>query len=247
MRRYTATRDPGSMTTPAPARPKTRKTSPRWRQTVVWLHVVSSIAWLSQAAGLTFLGVLASTAATREVRVSAASMAELLDAGLLAPLANAAAFTGLLLAGATAWGFFRHWWVLIKFVLTFAQLYAGIFLFSPALKDSVEAARAGDPHPVGWPMIAGGALMASALAFQAWLSVTKVGKRTRWSPAAKPGTAPTWVFVAGVVAVVTDLTVAVLIGVPAPACSVIMLVVLLSVRGKWLPRRVSAQVLQQEA
>ena len=118
-------------------------------------------------------------------------MADRLDSVLLAPMANVSAFTGLLLAGATAWGYFRHWWVLTKFALTFIQLYAGIFLLSPALRDSAHT------DTVAWPQIAGASLMASALSFQAWLSIAKPGKKTPWSPAAKPPTAPTWVFVAG--------------------------------------------------
>jgi hypothetical protein len=147
-------------------------------------------------------------------------MADRLDSVLLAPMANVSAFTGLLLAGATAWGYFRHWWVLTKFALTFVQLYAGIFLLSPALRD------AADTGTVAWQQIAGASLMASALSFQAWLSIAKPGKRTPWSPAAKPPTAPTWVFVAGVAAPAVDVGAGILAGYPLPALSLIMLVVL---------------------
>jgi uncharacterized membrane protein len=194
------------------------KTSPRWRQAVVWLHVVSSVAWMSQALALV---VLMSLALTRPGQAAAAtSMADRLDSTLLAPMANVSAFTGLLLAGATAWGYTRHWWVLIKFVLTFIQLYAGIFLLSPALRESAGTAT------TTWPQITGAALMASALSFQAWLSIAKPGKRTPWSPAAKPPTAPTWVFVAGVAAPAFDVGAGILAGYPLPALSVVMLVVL---------------------
>jgi hypothetical protein len=192
------------------------KTSPRWRQAVVWLHVVSSVAWMSQALALVVLMSLAVTTSN----AAATSMADRLDSALLAPMANASAFTGLVLAGATAWGYFRHWWVLTKFVLTLAQLYAGIFLLSPALRDSVDTATATVAQ------IAGASLMASALAFQAWLSVAKPGKKTPWSPAAKPPTAPTWVFVAGVLTPLADVTVGVFWGRPLPALSLVMLVVL---------------------
>jgi hypothetical protein len=185
------------------------KTSPRWRQAVVWLHVVSSVAWMSQALALV---VLMSTAAP--------SMADRLDSVLLAPMANVSAFTGLVLAGATAWGYFRHWWVLTKFALTLIQLYAGIFLLSPALRDSAETGT------VAWAQIAGASLMASALSFQAWLSIAKPWKKTPWSAAAKPPTAPTWVFVAGVGAPVFDVVAGILAGYPLPALSLVTLIVL---------------------
>ncbi|MFD9960436.1 DUF2269 family protein [Amycolatopsis sp. NPDC058986] len=207
-----------------------KKTSPRWRQAVVWLHVLSSVVWIGEALALMTLLVLGATTDDPRVRVSATSMAHVLDTTLLAPMANAAAFTGILLAASTAWGFFRHWWVLTKFVLTLAQLYAGIFLLSGALRDSVEAARAGAPVPIGWPLIAGTALMAGVLAFQAWLSVAKPGKRTSWSPTAKPRTAPAWIFAAGIAAPLADTTAGLLLGYPLPALSLLMLATVLLTR-----------------
>lgn len=194
------------------------KASPRWRHAVVWLHVLSSVAWMSQALALV---VLTSLALTRPGQAGAATaMADRLDSVLLAPMANASAFTGLVLAGATAWGYTRHWWVLTKFALTLIQLYAGIFLLSPALRDAADTAT------VAWPQIAGASLMASALSFQAWLSIAKPGKKTPWSPAAKPPTAPTWVFVTGVAAPAFDVGAGLLAGYPLPALSLVMLVVL---------------------
>ncbi|WP_233223780.1 hypothetical protein [Amycolatopsis sp. CA-128772] len=196
------------------------KPSPRWRQAVVWLHVVSSVAWMSQALALVVL-----------MSSGAPAMADRLDAVLLAPMANVSAFTGLLLAGATAWGYFRHWWVLTKFALTLIQLYAGIFLLSPALRDSA------DTGTVAWPQIAGASLMASALAFQAWLSVAKPGRRTPWSPAAKPPTAPTWVFVAGIGAPAVDVAAGLALGYPLPATELVMLIVLLGFERRRRRRR----------
>lgn len=153
-------------------------------------------------------------------------MAKRLDTVLLAPMANTAAFTGLLLAGATAWGFFRYWWVLVKFGLTLVQLYAGIFLLSPALTEAAATAT-----PV-WQQAAGSALMASGLAFQVWISVAKPWSRTPWSPAAKPRPAPTWIFAAGLAAPVADTAAGIALGYPMPALSLVMLVVLLGQRPK---------------
>ncbi|MET9001795.1 hypothetical protein [Amycolatopsis sp. NPDC004169] len=196
------------------------KTSPRWRQAVVWLHAVSSVGWMSQALALVVL-----------MSSGAPAAADRLDSALLAPMANVSAFTGLLLAGATAWGYFRHWWVLTKFALTLIQLYAGIFLLSPALRKSA------DTGAVAWPQIAGASLMASALAFQAWLSVAKPGRRTPWSPTAKPPTAPAWVFVAGLGAPAFDVTAGLLLGYPLPAVELLTLIVLLGFERRRRRRR----------
>ncbi|MFD2466651.1 hypothetical protein [Amycolatopsis silviterrae] len=155
----------------------------------------------------------------------AMTMAKHLDTVLLAPMANTAAFTGLLLAGATAWGFFRHWWVLVKFGLTLIQLYAGIFLLSPALTEAAATAT-----PI-WQQAAGTALMASGLAFQVWISVAKPWSRTPWSTA-KPPTAPVWVFAAGLAAPIVDTAAGIALGYPMPALSLLMLVVVLARRPK---------------
>ncbi|TDQ00775.1 hypothetical protein [Labedaea rhizosphaerae] len=124
--------------------------------------------------------------------------------------------------------------MLTKFVLTFVQLYAGIFLLSGSLDESASAARAGAADVVAWPQVVGTGLMASVLSFQVWLSVAKPGKRTSWSPAAKPRTAPKWVFVAAVVAVTVDVTFGVVLGYPLPALSLIVLVVVLGRRRPWV-------------
>ena len=101
--------------------------SQRWRQLVVWLHVVTSVGWMSQALVLFTLLVVSFTSDDPGMRISATSMAHVVDMRLLAPLANAAAFTGFMLAASTAWGFFRHWWVLVKFGITIVQLLCGHF------------------------------------------------------------------------------------------------------------------------
>ncbi|WP_181771727.1 DUF2269 family protein [Amycolatopsis pittospori] len=203
-----------------------------WRQLTVWLHVITSVAWMGEALALFTLLAISRTTDDGATRVAATSMAHEIDSLLLAPLANASAFTGFMLAAATAWGFTRHWWVLSKFAITLVQLYAGIFLLSGALRDSVEAARAGEPEPTPLALIVGTALMASALAFQAWLSVAKPWGKAR--AGVKPPTAPTWVFVAAVGAPIVDITAGLLLGYPLPALSLIVLMVRLVQRRREL-------------
>ncbi|MDX5454832.1 MAG: hypothetical protein LPK27_19040 [Rhodococcus sp. (in: high G+C Gram-positive bacteria)] len=204
----------------------------RWRQATVWLHVVTSVGWMSQALALLVLLTLSRTAVDPAVRVAGTTMAQHLDSTLLAPLANASAFTGFLLAAATPWGFLRYWWVAIKFVLTVVQVNLGIFLLSAGLNSSVDAARDGASGPAG-PMIAGTALMVGALAFQAWLSVAKPWARTPWTAGkAKLPTAPPWVFTMATGAVAADLAVALLLGHPLPAFSAVALVVASTTRAR---------------
>ncbi|GAA0622109.1 hypothetical protein GCM10010174_46190 [Kutzneria viridogrisea] len=208
----------------------------RWRQLTLWLHVVCSVGWLSQALALLVLTSLALGTADVAVRGSALTMAKHLDMALLAELANVSAFTGFVLAAATAWGFFRHWWVLVKFVITVVQLYLGIFALAGALR---EAARTGAPSV--W-LAVGAGLMAAAIAFQAWVSVAKPWAKTPWAGTGKLPTAPRWVFVLAVAAPVLDLTAGTALGYPLPAAEVLVLVTVLVRRSlaKDSPRKVPA-------
>lgn len=197
----------------------------RWRQGAVWLHVITSVGWMSQALALFTLLTVSLTTDDAAVRVSATTMANTLDDALLAPMANASAFTGFMLSAATAWGFYRHWWVLGKLSITLVQLYLGIFVLSGALHESVIAAKAGHPTPAPLALVVGTALMASAIAFQAWLSVAKPWNRTPWTPERPPKlpTAPTWVFAAIVVVPFLDIALSVWTGRPLPAVSLVVL------------------------
>ncbi|MEB3365906.1 hypothetical protein [Saccharopolyspora mangrovi] len=210
--------------------------SQRWRQALVWLHVVTSVGWMAQALVLFTLLSVSFGSAQAGVRVSATTMAHVVDTTLLAPAANAAAFTGFVLAAATPWGFFRNWWVLVKFGITVAQLYAGIFILSAALQASVVSAEAGRPTPPVLQLV-GTALMASAIAFQAWLSVAKPWRRTPWASVRKIPAASDRVFAAAVFAPVADIALGLAVGFPAPLFELIVLIVVLARR----PRRIAAQ------
>ncbi|QQQ73879.1 hypothetical protein IOD16_21805 [Saccharothrix sp. 6-C] len=180
------------------------------RKSLVWLHVVSSTGWMVMALAL-FVVVdhSLSTPGGRAVF----EVATLLDVQVLQFMATTSAFSGLMLSGLTPWGYFRHWWVLAKFAITFSQLYVGIFVLSPNL------------HPDGSPLLmrVGSLLMASALACQVWLSVAKPFKRTPWAAPGKPATAPPWGFAVCLAVPALDYALGQnLLGTPLPAVSALV-------------------------
>ena len=181
---------------------------------------------MAQAMALCVLLVVGLAADVESTRNAATAMAHVLDGRLLGPMADASAFTGIMLAVGTPWGFFRHWWVLTKFAITLVQLYLGIFLLSPALNDSVTAGPS-------LPQVVGTAMMASAIAFQGWLSVAKPWGKIRAPHRAMPGTAPPWIFVATVVGGLADLAFAVAVGHPMPLLSLALIAVGLTRRPRW--------------
>jgi hypothetical protein len=201
-----------------------------WRQLTVWLHVLTSVSWMAQAMALCVLLSAGFTAHDPEVRDAATSMAHLIDGHLLGAMADGSAFTGIMLAAATPWGFFRHWWVSVKFLITLVQLNLGIFLLSPTLDKSLVTGPS-------LAQVVGTGFMASAIAFQGWLSVAKPWGRVRGRRPAASGTAPRWIFILTVIGGLADLALAVSIGHPMPLLSLVLLVIGLARRPSWAKNR----------
>ncbi|MGD9530444.1 MAG: hypothetical protein AB7V44_27105 [Pseudonocardia sp.] len=198
-----------------------------WRSLLVWLHVVSSVSWMSQAAALAVL--LGTAAVDPQLRVATTTVAELLDTTVLVHSANTSAFTGFALSALTSWGFFHHWWVAAKFTVTIGQLYLGIFVLSDRLHRVADSGgTSGDL--VAMAMTA--ALMAGAIAAQAWLSVAKPWGRTPLAARApKPRAAGAWWLAAAVLAPVLDVAAgAFWWGHPLPAASLLTLAAALVAR-----------------
>ena len=186
----------------------------RARTLLVWLHVVTSVGWLSQAVALLALVLYG----MKTSDVNAFEMARVLDHQVLAIMANTSAFTGMALSATTPWGYFRHWWVLAKFVITISQLYIGIFILS----DNLQAATEG--RVTAW-MPVGTGLMVGAIAFQTWLSVAKPWGRTPWAdPKTKVPTASATTFVLALAIPAGDFAISLCTGRPMPFLMLITVV-----------------------
>ncbi|SDN62872.1 hypothetical protein [Allokutzneria albata] len=182
----------------------------RSRQLLIWLHVITSVGWMSLALVLFALITFGLSTDVPGMRDSASAMAHLLDEQVLAHLANAAAFTGFMLSALTQWGYFRHWWVLIKFVITVVQLAFGIFVLAPTVAGINVVVTL---------------LMFSAIAFQAWLSVAKPGTRTPWTPPGRLPPGPASMYIVSLVVPVVDFAVGFgLFGHPMPVLSLLVAV-----------------------
>ncbi|MGH7966180.1 MAG: hypothetical protein ACRERD_30890, partial [Candidatus Binatia bacterium] len=88
------------------------------RKFMLTAHVTTSVGWIGALA--VFLAhALASVYSEDEQMVRATSLAMGLTAWfVILPLSLASLTTGLVQALGTAWGLFRHYWVLFKFLLT---------------------------------------------------------------------------------------------------------------------------------
>ena len=92
--------------------------TPRLRKFVLIAHVTTSVGWLG--AVLAYLALDITAVANRDLETVRAAYAAM---GLIiwyaiAPLALASVLVGLINSLGTRWGLIRHYWVLLKFLLT---------------------------------------------------------------------------------------------------------------------------------
>ena len=96
---------------------------PRLRSLALTAHVTASVGWLGAVlAYLALVGAALTRQDARTVRAAWVAM-DLTGWYAIVPLALASVLTGLVMSLGTPWGLVRHYWVLIKLVLTvFATL-----------------------------------------------------------------------------------------------------------------------------
>lgn len=92
--------------------------SPPVRKLALTAHLVSSLGWLGAALAYVGLGIAAVGGRDVATVRAAWTAMELVGWYVIVPLALAAPATGLVMSLGTGWGLFRHYWVLISFVLT---------------------------------------------------------------------------------------------------------------------------------
>jgi len=92
--------------------------TPRLRKFVLITHITFSVGWLGAVAGFLALAIAGLTSHDAQ-RVRAVYLAMELTAWfIILPLAFASLVTGIIQSLGTAWGLFRHYWVLAKLMLT---------------------------------------------------------------------------------------------------------------------------------
>ncbi|GAA1294549.1 hypothetical protein GCM10009609_74890 [Pseudonocardia aurantiaca] len=92
--------------------------APPVRKLALTVHVTSSVGWLGAVAAVLVLAV-AGMSSGDALTVRGAYLAmELVGWFVLVPLALASLLSGLVQSLGTVWGLFRHYWVLLKLLIT---------------------------------------------------------------------------------------------------------------------------------
>lgn len=118
---------------------------PALRKAVLTAHVGSSVGWLGAVVAYLVLDVAAVTSRNPEVARAAFVAMELVVVSAIVPLALVSLAVGVLNALGTPWGLFRHWWVVVKLLLTLVATVV-LLVQVPGIRSMAEAARSGaDP------------------------------------------------------------------------------------------------------
>ncbi len=91
---------------------------PRLRKFMLTLHVTSSVGLLGAIGAFLALAVSGLTSQNAQMVRAAYSAMQLIARFVIVPLAFASLLTGLIQSLGTPWGLFRHYWVLVKLLLT---------------------------------------------------------------------------------------------------------------------------------
>jgi hypothetical protein len=127
--------------------------TPSIRKLLLTAHITLSVGWFGAVAAFLALAIVGLTSRDAEmVRIAYAAM-ELTARFVIVPLAFASLLSGIVQSMGTPWGLFRHYWVLVKLLLTtFATivLLAKMPLIGYAARRAAETTSSSvDLHTVG--------------------------------------------------------------------------------------------------
>ncbi|MGH2817756.1 MAG: DUF2269 domain-containing protein [Actinomycetota bacterium] len=117
--------------------------APGLRKLALSAHLTFSVGWIGAVLAYLALGVGAVNSQEVQIVRAAWTAMELTGWYVIVPLALASLLTGVVMALGTKWGLFRHYWVLISFVLTvFATVV--VLLHMPTVSSMADAAQAAE-------------------------------------------------------------------------------------------------------
>ena len=201
--------------------------TPALRRFTFTTHITSSVGWVGAVISFLALAVIGLTS-DDELRVRGAYLVMAPAAWfVLVPLAHASLLSGIALSLGTTWGLFRHYWVVLKLLITvFATvillIYMGTFrqMAGVAADPAVDVAVVRNASPIVHAVLALILLLAATvLGVYKPLGMTGYGRRRHdeqrradsSTNLAPPGTArtidaasaPRWMYLFGIIAIGT--------------------------------------------
>ena len=151
--------------------------TPRVRKLALTAHITSSVGWLGAVAGFLALAITGLTSQDPQMVRSAYLAMEVTGWFVIVPLSLASLATGLIQSLGTEWGLFRHYWVLVKFLLNLGATALLVVHMQPTARVARTAAEAtlsdGDLRGLRIQLVADAAAALVVLVIATTLSVYK--------------------------------------------------------------------------
>ena len=163
--------------------PQLKKTAMKWLK---FLHLIAACSWVGGALALAVLNISNPLAENDGMLAGINLAGHQADIWVVViPGAFGCLLTGLLYALFTPWGFFKHGWLICKWVITIGAILSGTFLLGVWEESMLELSKAqglaalSDPGylSVKCKHLTGGIVQISMLLLALWLSVFKPRKK----------------------------------------------------------------------
>lgn len=158
--------------------------SPALRKLALIAHVTFSVGWLGSVAAFLALAIAGLTSADPQTVRAAYLAMEVVGWFVIVPLSIASLLSGLVQSLGTVWGLFRHWWVVLKLVMTVLATLVLLVHMQPVghLAEAVRAATlsGGELHGLRVQLIADAGAAIVVLLVATTLSIVKPRGLTRY-------------------------------------------------------------------
>jgi hypothetical protein len=115
--------------------------TPAFRKLALTAHVASSVGWLGAVAAFLAIAVAGLTSQDAQMVRSADLAMNLTAWFVIVPLCFASLLTGVISSLGTPWGLFRHYWVLVKLLLTVVATLVLLVHMQPISLLGAEATK----------------------------------------------------------------------------------------------------------
>jgi hypothetical protein len=162
-----------------------------------WLlsvHVASGGIWLGTAICLVLVAIVKGNSGNGDELYGINAALKLLDDWVIIPTAMLSLLTGGLLSWLTIWGVTKHYWVMLKWIMTVTLITAGTIWLGPWLNAMTALSQADRSHALQNPLyvldykgvVWGGLLQNSFLVAIVFISVLKPWGRRKEQPFSSP-------------------------------------------------------------
>ncbi len=105
------------------------------------MHLISASLWLSCVIILALLPLISNKITSGDELYMYNVAYHFIDIFILTPAAILTLITGLIYSLFTNWGFFRHGWIVYKWVVTLIIIFAGTFYLGPMVTKLLEISK----------------------------------------------------------------------------------------------------------